>query len=310
LELTRAEQRRWREAFELLPCERFMLAVILAAGLVTGITTLGLQRDVNWPPFLVGFFAALALMAVGAYVRCTKGAPRIALALVGTAIFAGFTAVSSVFIFALLPLPNPMIDDQLTRIGHWMGYDWQALVLAMTNYPTATRALGVVYQSALPQLAVTICLLAVYDRAVTLHRFILAGIVTLAICVAIWWAFPSVGYVGTLPLSDEQMAAAGLIYPQNYGGYLTRLLQQGPGHITPEIVTGVVGFPSYHTVMACLVVWYCWRTVLFIPALLVNLVMLLATLVHGGHHLIDVIGGIAVFALGVLIANRLTRRQP
>lgn len=283
--------------------------ILATAGLAVLVAFL-LQRSVNWPPFILGYVASLGFLGIGAYVRGAKATPRLALALVAFGVFAGFTAASSVLIYALLPLPNPMVDDQLTKIGHWMGYDWQALVLAMTRYPTATRVLGMVYQSALPQLALTICLLAVYGRAVALHRFILVGIVTLAICVAVWWAWPSVGYVGTLPLTDAQLAAAGLIYPQDYGAFLTRLLMQGPGYITPEVVTGVVGFPSYHTVMACLVVWYCWRTVLFIPALLVNLAMLLATLVHGGHHLIDVIGGIAVFTLGVWIANRLIRPQP
>ena len=62
--------------------------------------------------------------------------------------------------------------------------------------------------------------------------------------------------------------------------------------------------------MACLVVFYLWRTLLFIPALLFNMAMLVATLVHGGHHLIDVIGGLAVFALGVWLAHRLIRPQP
>ena len=48
----------------------------------------------------------------------------------------------------------------------------------------------------------------------------------------------------------------------------------------------------------------------WLRALLFNMAMLVATLVHGGHHLIDVIGGLAVFALGVWLAHRLIRPQP
>ena len=303
--MTDLQRKGWREAVQLLPTERFILTVVLASGFLAVLFALALHRSVNWPPFIVGFAASLGLLAVGAYIRGAKAAPRIALAVIAVATFAGFTAGSSVLIYTLLPLPNPLVDDQLTRLGHAIGYDWQALVLAMSAWPSVTRALGIVYQSALPQLLLTICVLAAYGRAVALHRFLLVGILTLVVCVAVWWAWPSVGYVGVLPLSDEEMKAAGLIYPQDYGGYLTRLLVQGPARITPEVITGVVGFPSYHTVMACLVVFYLWRTVLFIPALLLNLAMLMATLVHGGHHLIDVIGGLAVFVLGVWLANRL-----
>lgn len=303
--MTDLQRKGWREAVQLLPTERFILTVVLASGFLAVLFALALHRSVNWPPFIVGFAASLGLLAVGAYIRGAKAAPRIALAVIAVATFAGFTAGSSVLIYTLLPLPNPLVDDQLTRLGHAIGYDWQALVLAMSAWPSVTRALGIVYQSALPQLLLTICVLAAYGRAVALHHFLLVGMLTLVVCVAVWWAWPSVGYVGVLPLSDEEMKAAGLIYPQDYGGYLTRLLVQGPARITPEVITGVVGFPSYHTVMACLVVFYLWRTVLFIPALLLNLAMLMATLVHGGHHLIDVIGGLAVFVLGVWLANRL-----
>lgn len=311
MDLTTDLQRKgWREAVQLLPAERFILTIVLASGVLAVLFALALHRSVNWPPFIVGFAASLGLLAVGAYIRGAKAAPRIALAVIAVATFAGFTAGSSVLIYTLLPLPNPMVDDQLTRLGHAIGYDWQALVLAMSAWPSVTRALGIVYQSALPQLLLTICVLAAYGRAVALHRFLLVGMLTLVVCVAVWWAWPSVGYVGVLPLSDAEMKAAGLIYPQDYGGYLTRLLMQGPARITPEVITGVVGFPSYHTVMACLVVFYLWRTLLFIPALLFNMAMLVATLVHGGHHLIDVIGGLAVFALGVWLAHRLIRPQP
>jgi len=308
MDLTTGLQRKgWRSAMQLLPAERVLLAIVLASGGLAVAFALALQRSVNWPPFIVGYVASLGLLAVGAYIRGAKNCPRIALAVIGFATFAGFTAGSSVLIYALLPLPNPMVDDQLTRLGHAIGYDWQALVLAMTAHPSVTQALGIVYQSALPQLLLTICVLAYYGRALELHRFLLVGMLTLAVCVAVWWAWPSVGYVGVLPLSDAEMKAAGLIYPQDYGAYLTRLLMNGPARITPEVITGVVGFPSYHTVMACLVVFYLWRTVLFVPAVVFNLAMLLATLVHGGHHLIDVIGGFAVFFLGVWVSHRLIR---
>lgn len=307
LELASGIQRKWRDAFALVPIERKFVFIILLTGLAGVATALAMQRTVNWPPFIMGFLASLGLLAIGVYVRRVKGKPRLALALVGVGVFASFSAASSVFIFALLPLPNSLIDDWLTRTGHFVGYDWNALVVAMTGYPTVTRALGVIYHSSLPQMLLTIMLLAAYDRPLVLYRFLLVGIVTLAIAVGIWWFIPSVGYVGVLPLSPDVLTANGLIYGNDYGAYLTRLLEQGPRRITPEVITGVVGFPSYHLVMACMVVWYCRRTILFVPILLVNLAMIPATLVHGGHHLIDLLGGLVVFAAGVWIANRAIR---
>ena len=309
MDLVNSSQRKWREAVHVSRAERLLLAFVLAVGLIACATALLLHRDVDWPPFLSGFAAALGLVAIGAYVRRTKAKPRIALALIGAGVFAAFTASSSVLIFSLLPLPNPMIDDILTRTGHWVGYDWQKLMAAMTGYPAVSRMLGHVYHSSLPQMLLTIFVLSAYGRALALYRFLLVGMLTLLMAVFIWWFWPSVGYVGTLPFSRDVLVENGFVFGTDYGAYLTRLIQHGPGRITPDAITGVVGFPSYHMVMACIVTWYCRRTLVFWPILLVNLAMIPATLVHGGHHLIDLLGGLAVFGLGVQIANRTIRSE-
>jgi hypothetical protein len=307
LEPANTAQRKWLDAFQISPTESLLLALVLFTQLTAGTLALALQRDVDWPPFLSGFAAALGLVAIGAYVRRTKARPRIALALISVGTFAGFIAASTVLIYGLLPLPNPMIDDALTRTGHWVGYDWQKLMAAMTAYPAISRLLGHVYHSALPQMLVAILVLAAYGQALALYRFLLVGMMTLVMTVSIWWVWPSVGYVGTLPFPREVLIENGFTFGAEYSAYLTRLIQEGPGRITPDAITGVVGFPSYHVVMVCIVIWYCRRTLLFWPILAVNLAMIPATLVHGGHHLIDLLGGLVVFAVCGWLASRVIR---
>jgi PAP2 superfamily len=294
----------------LLAVEMWMLVFIGGIGLVAAILTLVLQREVNWPPFLAGYGATLGLAAIGTYVRQTKDAPRLALALVGAAIFAGFTAVSTVFIFTLFPLPNALIDPVLIQLDAVLGYHWPGLVAWLAEYPALARGLGWVYHSSLVQMFLTILLLSALAREVALHRFLLAGIITLILAVAIWWVAPSVGPSAFQSIPEADRLATGLYFSPAYGEYLLQLVHVGPPRISPEVVTGVVAFPSYHMVMALLVVWFSRGTLAFVPAALVNTAMVPATLSHGGHHLIDLIGGLAVFALGVWIANRLIRPQP
>lgn len=293
----------------LLAVEMWMLLFIGGIGLVAATLTLVLQREVNWPPFLAGYGATLGLAAIGAYVRQVKDAPRIALALVGAAIFAGFTAVSTVFIFALFPLPHALIDPILIRLDGALGYHWPGLVAWLAEYPTLAKGLGWVYHSSLVQMFLTILLLSALAREAVLHRFLLAGIVTLILAVAIWWIAPSVGPSAFQSIPEADRLATGLYFSPAYGEYLLQLVHVGPPRISPEVVTGVVAFPSYHMIMALLVVWFTRGTLAFVPAALVNAAMVPATLSHGGHHLIDLIGGLAVFALGVWIANRLIRPQ-
>lgn len=292
----------------LLPAERWMLWLVAGVGLLAVALAVGMQRQVNWPPFLAGYFGTMGLAAVGGYVRQAKGAPRIALALVGTAIFTGFTAVSSVFIFALFPLPNPLIDPALIKLDAALGYDWSSLVSWLAGYPGLAMVLGYIYNSSLLQILLTIVLLAALSREIALHRFLFVGILTLILAVAIWWLVPSVGPSAFQPIPEADRLATGLYYNPAYGAYLRELVEVGPRVITPEVVTGVVAFPSYHMIMALMVVWFTRGTFAFLPALGLNIAMVPATLTHGGHHLIDLFAGLVVFAFAVWVAGRLIRQ--
>ena len=292
----------------LLAAERLMLIFIAFVGLLAVALALTMQRQVNWPPFLGGYAATLALAMIGGYVRQMKSAPRVGLALVGAGIFTGFTAVSSIFIFALFPLANPLIDPWLLTIDAALGYHWPGLIAWLADHPALAQALGYVYHSSLAQILLTIILLAALSRTLDLHRFLLVGIVTLILAVAIWWTVPSIGPSAFQQIPEAHRLATGLYYSPAYGELLRSLVEVGPRQISPEVVTGVVAFPSYHMIMALMVVWFTRGTVAFLPAALVNTAMVPATLSHGGHHLIDLVGGLAVFALGLWITQRLIRQ--
>lgn len=291
-----------------LPVEVRLLAVTALVGALAVVLVLAMGRSVNWPPFLAGYAATLGLAAIGGYVRQAKATPRIALALVGAAIFTGFTAVSSVFIFALFPLPNPLIDPALIRADAALGYDWPTLVAWLADYPGLASLLGWIYHTSLVQIFLTIVVLAALSRPTELHRFLLVGMLTLILAVAIWWIVPSVGPSAFHNIPEAQRQATGLYFNPAYGQHLLKLVEVGPARISPEVITGVVAFPSYHMIMALMVVWFTRATPAFLPALAVNTAMVPATLTHGGHHLVDLFAGIAVFALGVWMASKLIRR--
>ncbi|MBS3980714.1 MAG: phosphatase PAP2 family protein [Rhodobacteraceae bacterium] len=190
-----------------------------------------------------------------------------------------------------------------------LGYHWPGLIAWLADHPALAQALGYVYHSSLAQILLTIILLAALSRTLDLHRFLLVGIVTLILAVAIWWTVPSIGPSAFQQIPEAHRLATGLYYSPAYGELLRSLVEVGPRQISPEVVTGVVAFPSYHMIMALMVVWFTRGTLAFLPAALVNTAMIPATLSHGGHHLVDLFGGLAVFALGVWIANRLIRPE-
>lgn len=298
-------QTRVWHGLSLMPAERLMLWLILACGMGAVAVALLMERVVNWPPFLSGIAATLAMVAIGAYVRGVKHGHRLALGAIGVGLFMGFTAVATLFVFALFPLPNPLIDEKLIAVDQMLGFDWPGFVTALARYPLLARVLELTYHSSLPQIVILIIVLAALSRATDLHRLLLVGMVTLAFAVSFWWVWPSVGPSGFRSIPEDVLQATGLYFDDAYGAYLRYLVEVGPPRISPEVVTGVVAFPSYHMIMACMVVWYSRRTPLFIPALIVNALMIPAILSHGGHHMVDVFAGAIVFAGGVGVANRL-----
>lgn len=300
-------QRLPSKHFRLLANERRMLWVNILGAAMAVALTLAMQRQIVWTPFAIGFAATLGLAAVGAYARETKSSPRIALALVGFAIYAGFTAVSMVFIFALLPLDRPLIDPTLIAIDGKLGYHWPALVSWFADHPLLARALAIVYLSSQQQLIFTILLLSGLSRELQLHRFLAVGIIILIIAATIWWAIPSVGPSAFSTVPEQDIIATNLHFTPAFGEVLRSLIQHGPAEINPEVITGIIAFPSYHIIMASMVVFFTRGTPAFIPPALLNSAMIPAVLVQGGHHLVDLIGGLAVFALGVWVASRVIR---
>lgn len=303
--LSSAEVRGPGKFLRLLPAERLMLTVVGILLALSFVIALSLDRKVFWPPFLTGYGATLGLAAVGAYIRRAKAMPRFALALIGFAIYAGFTSVAMVFVFILLPIGRPLIDPTLIGIDAVMGYHWPALVSWLADYPVLSNALAYVYLSSQQQIILTIILLSVLSRDLQLHRFLAVGIMTLLIAVAFWWIAPSAGPSAFLDVPQEDIAAAKLHFTPEFGQVLRSLIQDGPEEVNPSVITGIIAFPSYHIIMSMMVVWFTRRTLAFIPLALWNIPMIPAVLGHGAHHLVDLIGGLAVFVLGVAIANRL-----
>jgi hypothetical protein len=164
--------------------------------------------------------------------------------------------------------------------------------------------LGVVYLSSLLQMIFVICLLGFSGRAGDLERFMFAGILAGLATIAIWAVMPSSGPSAYLHIPAETADKIRLVVGASYGAELNRLAIEGPALISLRDALGLIAFPSFHTVMACLAVWFTMGFPRVFPVFaVINILMLPAILVHGGHHLVDVFGGLAVFVAALVVAR-------
>jgi hypothetical protein len=253
--------------------------------------------------FGLGLLAASLLMAARFY-RTVRPDPRIAAMLFGAGFLCLFSSGASILNYLLLTKAGARIDIVLADLDRAMGLDWPGLMRWMGQHPGLNAAARIVYSSTLPQVALSAIVLAGIEPD-RVYRFCLALALSALLCITIWSFVPSFGAFSVYALPDAKMDLA---LNSAYAQELLRLLREGPGLISPHNAKGLIGFPSYHAVLALLVCWYL-RDVKFLrwPVLGLNLAVILATPVQGGHHFIDVFASFPVAALSIFAAARLAK---
>lgn len=289
----------------LLPPERFVAVIcifLLALGILIAILR---AQQVDWATVTFRLAVATGVGAGGATYRRLGRSEGIALALIGTGLFVAFTNFALLVNYMFLPVIGPVIDTALTRFDAALGYVWRDYVLALGEFPSLMQLLRSVYLSSAAQMIGMILVLGFLERQLAMHRFLVAGTIAGLTTVAIWSVLPSFGPAAYQPLPPDSTAAALIVADNAYGRILLQLAERGTTVLRPDAYLGTIAFPSFHTVMALLAVWYARGIWLFWPVLALNLLMLPAILLHGGHHLADVLGGAGVFALSAFLAGRL-----
>lgn len=291
-----------------LPAERFIVTIIsvLASLDVVLLSWKGVGFDVAGYASMVG--CGVFAIGLGQFYRTVRRNDRIAATTTAAGLFILFTIVGSIFNYLLLPVYFNPIDERLMQLDQVFGYSWPDLVAWTARRPTIGLGLHVVYMSSLAQLLVAIFALGFTGRIQALHHFLMTGVIGALLAIVIWFFAPSIGPSAFHRLPKEVLDAMPLAVDSYYGAELSRLLREGTNYLTPKNVLGLIAFPSFHMVMACMSVCFLARVrFLFLPALVLNAAMMPAILVHGGHHLVDLIGGAATFAIAYALAARVLR---
>jgi membrane-associated phospholipid phosphatase len=203
----------------------------------------------------------------------------------------------------------PLQDALFASIDKALGFDWMRFLELTNANPYVASVLSFVYSSTRPQVIVLFVFLSLTGRR---HR-LAETLALLAICS-----------VATALLSLPLPAAGAAAYYQPSPAHLTNFaplsgmwhyqafadLRGAAPRLDFETVTGVVQFPSFHTILA-LIITYAVRDVRWLvwPVAALNAAVIVATLPEGGHHLVDVIGGFAVVVGAIWIVRALEGRS-
>lgn len=284
--------------------ERIGFAILGLLGLTLSVLQGLGGTPVHWPAFLGGlvFYGAVATAGLG--LRVLGWCPRVSQVLFALGLLPVFATILALVGYMFFPLQRQPMDEALFTIDAALGYDWDALVGWLGAHPDISAMLRLVYLSSFYQLGLLVVWLGLAGRRVALERLIVTLMLSGVLATAFWVVWPSFGPSAYIDIPPDVLADAQLLVTPDYGAYLLHLAEHGPNVIGEHVVLGAIAFPSYHIVMAAIAVWFARGTWLGWPYAVVNLLMIPATLGHGGHHLVDLFGGAILFALCCGIAAR------
>lgn len=293
----------------LRPVEVFLIAAIAAIAAADTVLIVWRGVQVDGPAYLAGIAIGVTAIMAGLGYRHWRREEGISLATISAGLFILYTIAASVFNYLLIPGLSDRIDPMLMEIDSHTGYDWRAYVAWFAEQPLLVSILGAVYTSSLLQLIVMILILGFSRDPENLNRFLLTGIIGSFAAICFWYFFPSSGPAAYVDLGDIWPDASTLVVGNGYGAELNRLFAEGIAVLTPKDTLGLIAFPSFHTVMALMSVWFVPRRLyLLVPTIAVNALMVPAILLHGGHHLVDVAGGVVTFFLAAWAADNICIR--
>jgi len=282
---------------------KFLSLGVLA---LIAIVVLSAWRDqaIDWMSFFPIYAYALGLLAIGIYIRIFKSAERVAAISVALAGYALFGVSMGIVFHIYMPRPEPILDEMLLQFDHFFGYHWpDAVVWLAQEHAGIGRVLSYVYLSSFGQLICAIVVLAATGRTDRLNLLLVTGMIGLFVTFVVWQILPNFSMGIHYPIPAEAEQAIRLVTNTAYGAMLKEAALNGIPLISNDTMLGTVAFPSYHTVMTCLVVWFMFRTFAFWPAVALNIPMVPAIHIHGAHHILDFVGGIAVFFVALWLSK-------
>ncbi len=289
--------------------DRLIWSLIFVAALGVLLAAAAFSFGMAWRTFLAPVLATAVLAAAAAFYRHVRSDPSLSSALVGTAQLTAFTAFAAPLSYLAAAAALPLRDGLFDAADRALGLDWPALLHWMNAHPALHATFSLAYMSIQPQAALTVLALGLTARHVRLRVFLLAFVFAVCVTVTLSAVLPARGVWGFHALTAADYPA---IQPATRDLHLPILegLRDGSlrtlGAMGSE---GIITFPSLHAALAAIFLVALWP----VPGVrwvgvAVNVLMLGATPVDGGHYFVDVVAGVAIAVLCWRAAGVLARR--
>lgn len=212
-----------------------------------------------------------------------------------TALFICFSMTAADFSYLVVSTNAPLVDDKLAAFDRMLGFDWPRMFEWVGRHKLLSTLCGLAYSSVAVQIAVVTTCLAFTRRFKQLAEFDLIFVITAIATIGLSGIFPAEGpfkYYAAVAHADASMLSD--FEPTRQGALRT------VDFVTAQ---GLVSIPSFHAIMALLLI-YGGRPTRILPLMLmINAVVLLSTPTRGGHYLVGLFAGALTFVIVVMLVR-------
>ncbi len=257
-------------------------------------------------------FALLAAAMLALSVWCARRYPDPRLAHAAAIVGVGTLSLMlcGVVSNAGLRLGLPLVDPALAGIDAAFGLDVEAAVRALAAFPRAIDLLATIYNASGAAVVVLIALALAAGRFARAWELAATAVFSMQVVAAVSILLPASGAMAYLGMIDLQ--GAGL--PAGAGVYHLAAFEHfragSGGVLRLTDLTGLVTFPSFHTVLALLTTQALWDTRLRWLAVGWAGSVIVSTIPIGGHYVVDLAAGFLVWMIGATLARRAAVSNP
>jgi hypothetical protein len=288
------------------PAEILILAILSGYLIIMLIISDIKGTTIEWLPISKLIFFTIIAIFIAVFIRKKFDFQILAMLILSVATLPAFTSIIAIPFHMFLPLEENFIDRELANLDLLLFQrTWSSSVELLSASPVISQILAQVYKSTILQILTVFFTLALLNHHDQLHKKFLNIIISLIILHTFWINFPSVGTSAYEKLSEVVIEKTNLIVTPELGVKLFLLLTSKVNQIDSDIIYGYVAFPSFHIYLALTCVWCSKGTFLYYPVFLINVLMISATYLHGGHYIVDLLGGVVLFISSTLIVDRL-----
>ena len=205
----------------------------------------------------------------------------------------------------------PLADGEMLSFDRSIGFHWRSFNAFVVQNPVIETILHGAYSTLLWQPVLLILIFSLKKDQREVSAFVLANTLIFIFTTAIFACVPVTTAWHHMNLSIAEVEARHMQDTRIWVESLMALRTGAPLMISNHMGFAIIGFPSYHTAGAVL----CAGAFASIPrlrylGLLLNVTIIVATPIMGGHYIADILSGAAVGLAGIWLSNVMMGYRP